>query len=262
MRSEASFTSRVRQYLEALGGRGQLLTLLGLLPTLADIVALAVGYTLDVPSWLAGLCFIAAFGWANLRVFEARTSSQLEIDVKEYSAELNKWLDFSHSRVSVKPEISISLHARLNVYNHSQRATHVRLALESVESEWPLAKEPSEFKVQVRRTTSRGDTSNANPFSLEASEMNDDVSMRAEILFRVPDTQKGFEYLGSLSRMVLTFRAEQGGRKPIPLLFKCDVAHIRKTIEETLIVRLQHMQLDGNMARRFIQGLRQYWNVH
>ena len=261
MIDQSGIFSRITQYVRALGTTGQLLTLLGLLPTVIDIVAPIMGFNIEIPAVASVLWFIAAFGLGNFRVFEAQASSDVEIQIKEHQVSIEKWLGWAKNRLVLNPEITITLHAQVNILNHNQRPTHVKLTVISVDSEWMPAKQCSNFIVRVDRTLSRGLTKSDNPFILDAGEINDNVHIGAELVFRFPDPEKGFIYLGSLSHMAITLGVEQAGKKTIPFQYDCDVAKIHETIENQLLTQAQNSRNIDDMPQQLLQILRQYWRV-
>jgi hypothetical protein len=261
MSVQPNFLTRAGQYVKALGTTGQLLTLLGLLPMLVDIIAPIAGLNIDIPSPISVIWFIAAFGLANFRVFEAQASSDVEIQIKEHHVVLEEWLRWAGNRLTLNPEITVTLHAQLNIINHNQRPTHVKLSVMSVDSEWIPAKKYTDFIVRVDRTISRGLITSDNPFILDAGEINDKVHVGAVIIFRVSDSERAFGYLGSLSRLIITLGAEQASKKAIPLRLECDVATIHQSIEAGLLTQVQNSRNNDNIPRQFLQILKQYWSV-
>jgi hypothetical protein len=149
----------------------------------------------------------------------------------------------------------------VNIYNHSDKPTHVRLFVASIDSEWTPAKKLSDFVVRVNRTTSQGLNKGDNPFILEAGEINDKANIRAELLFEASNLEDGFRYLGSLSRLVITLGAEQVGNRLTYLSFDCDVARIHQTIEEQMVIQVQNNRNNDNLPRQFLEIMKQYWGI-
>ena len=212
---------------------------------------------------IGGFIFFMSFLAANFMLYRrmARNdSSEVELQLKEHQASLDKWLNAANNRLSLFPQITVTIHVKLNIYNHNQRPTHVKLVVTSVDAEWELAGKPSDMKVSVDRIISRSNTKSGNPFVLEPGEINDDVRLRAELLFTVPE-ENGFEYLGQLSHLTVRLGAEQAGKKPTTLEIKCDVVPIHQKIENDVTTRLQHSQNEGNIPLQAVQILKKYWNV-
>ena len=262
MNNESNFAIRVRQYIGALGMGGQILTGLGLLAAMVDIVASLVGRDLGIPPLLVVLWITFVLVWANFRIFEAQRISGVEFRMKEHKTKLVKWLYFDGRSISLQPELTMTLQINVSLYNHDLRPTHIKMTVVSIDSDWIPAKASSDFEVKVDRTISRGTVKSGNPFSLVAGEINDDVRISTELMFRVPDRENGFEYLGELSRLSVILSAEQAGRKVIHLPFECDVKAIHRSIEEELMVKLQHVQQGSDIPRQLFPALKQYWNVH
>jgi len=261
VRIQPNFLGRISQYIKALGKTGQLLTLLGLLPTLADILAPLIGFDIQIPSLVSVLWFICAFSFANLKVFEAQTNSNLEIQIEEYHPALKKWYVWEKGHLLLNPEIALDLHAQVNIYNHSDKPTHVRLFVASIDSEWIPAKKLSDFVVRVNRTNSQGLNKSDNPFILDSGEINDKVNIRAELFFQASNLENEFRYLGSLSQLVVTLGAEQAGNKISFLSFNCDVGKIHQTIEEQIVTQVQNNRNNDNLPRQFLEIMKQYWGV-
>lgn len=260
MKKQAGLWSRFAQYVKALDRIGQLLYVLGLLPTVIDLAARLAGINLSIPPWVFAIWAILAVGYANFRIFEASSGMELEFRIYDQSVSLEKWLYTKDDQPSLYPEIVVGFSTRLEIYNHSQKPTHVKLDIVLVESDWGLIPNTpiTNLKIAVKRPSAQREIQSANPFTLAPAEIDSNVRISGQIPFALPDTANGFRYFGSLSKFTITFSAEQAGHKMILLPIEYNTATIRKSIEKTLVDMVTH---NGNLAPQIVQMLKEYWNV-
>lgn len=256
-----SIRSRIRQYISALDTTGNILTLLGLLPTLIDLGAKILGYDIPFPAWALSLWFIIAFGIANIRIFEARSDKGLVIHILDHDISLRKWLSSSGNKLSIDSRICLALSAKISIANNEELATHVRIVVSSVDSEYIPSDDLRNVKLTVDRFVSKGDVRSGNPFSLAAHEINDHVQIQGEIPLQIPAGLDPFAYIGSLSHIFVDISFERAGREPITHQLTGDVAQIRRSIENSIVEKAQHSHPNGDMPRQMLNALRNYWRV-
>ena len=58
---------------------------------------------------------------------------------------------------------------------------------------------------------------------------------------------------------MVTFGAEQTGRKPILRSKSCDLAEIHHNIEEEVATKVQHIESQQLSAKQVFQVLKRYW---
>jgi hypothetical protein len=249
MDSRPAFHRRLWQYLGSLEKWGLVMSALGLLPAAIDFVALLLGQNPPIHPLLALVIYIVAFGWANFRLFEKLSSSDLEFVTKSVRVTLNRWLQYDGEVYAVDSELVVTLHITTDIINNALRAAFIDLNILSVDSTWKCGTSLPARVARVDRKPATGIARSDTPFRMEAGEMLGDAHIGAEIHFRVPDTRTGFEYVGSLSHLAITLGTKQPGQSPILLPFECDVSPILEKAKEDLETRIQHSKSDASSSR-------------
>ncbi len=265
MNNELSSGARLWQYVEALWKHGRILEKLGFLTTVFGLPSLLLGRILEIPRefvWPWVFIVLVSAGFTAYKVqralaSEAQGDPELGLQIVEHSATLQNWLNYSRDAISLTPEIALAFFAKINVLNPDHRQTTVKITVESACSEWTSAEEFSGLKVGVRHYTPSRGTTTDNPLPLGASEMVDDVQIKVNLPFRVPDIENGFEYLGKLSHLtvILKFKTADGA---VFLPFECDVETIHQSVKKAIMSKIQHTDKDHHPGN-LLDSLEQYW---
>lgn len=260
MKESQNIGIRIIQYVKALDSVGRLLTAVSLLPTLISIIPGFIGFNISVPIWFQSIWFILAFGWANLRIFESQSRSELEIRLRQPSVCLrNGWLKADNNHLLIESLLFVDFSARIDLHNHDQLPVDVRVFVQNAESNWSIDREKlaKETKVKIHRQAVAREAAEYNPFNIAARGIADGVLIRTEIPFRVPDDKK-FAYLASLSNLSITLAFEQAGRKIVSRRIDCDVDLIGESVENEIRTRILHNQA---LVHHGLIVLKEFWHA-
>jgi len=255
-----NYLARLKRYIKSLDALGRVLTVIGLLPALVDFLARLTGNSLPIPIWAESLWLIIAFGWANFRLFESYSKSDLEIRIRQNSSNLKAgWLNRSDNQLSLNSQITVDASVRVDIFNHNAEPVDAKVFVASVTSNWSRNGRISlnDIKIAVHRSNVAREAMGYNPFNIAGRGITENVIIKTEIAFDVPP-QKAFEYLGSLSKLDVEFGFELAGRVTITLPIKYDVISIIDTIEHEIRSEIKHHQ---NLVSHGLICLKEFWHV-
>jgi hypothetical protein len=254
--------ARIIGYIRALGIIGNLLTILGLLPTLVDIFSPMLNIQINISPIFSLVWFIVAFIIANFRIYSSFEETNIELISKSFDITLERVVSENPNELTVNSEIVLTLHTQVDLLNHIQRRTYPKIEVTSVKSEWQLKGKPNACIVRVdRRTPTIDGTVSDNPFYMEAGEIDTDSHVGAVLKFIIPDQTKVMEYFGSLKTLQIKISVVQTGHKSSTITYTYDTGNIHKQFESQLISRAQHLQNKDIVPSQMAKILKPYYSV-